>query len=124
VKKIIWAALLAVSMVACGPSEADLGDPVQLVTGMHGPANSCFTNWAEGKLVRDATYGTVIQVAGHDIPVMWRLGFTGWVSGSEIVVVDASGSVVATTGRRYRIDGGYVGADPTMFWACDQVRGL
>lgn len=82
----------------------------------------CFTNSAMGLLVVDAAAGTAIidEDVRASVPmrVMWRPGFSARRVGSEVEVLDQGGSVVATTGRRYRIDGGYVDG---AFWACDRV---
>jgi hypothetical protein len=121
---------LALSLVGCGSAEAS-GDPVQLITGVPpGMGGGCYTNSAVGPLIVDPTYGTAItdENGGGTTPVVWRPGFTGRRVGSEIVVRDSNGNVVATTGRTYKIAGGYVSGGPDwpelptrMFWACDFV---
>jgi len=56
-----------------------------------------------GELTADPTYGTTIQGTA----VYWPLGFTGRWAGSEIEVLDPDGKVIATTGRTYKLEGGY-----------------
>jgi hypothetical protein len=89
------------------------------------PTAGCYTNSAQGPLLVDPRYGTAIidsdVRATAPVPVMWRVGFTGRRAGSELEVLDPHGNVVATTGRAYRIAGGYTGEDPRVFWACDFV---
>ena len=117
--------LAVVFVVGCGT------DPVPLLTGAPLAGGACFTNWAEGQLVADGNYGTAIvdyDVGGTATPVAWRPGFTARRVASEVEVLDPAGHVVATTGRRYRIDGGYVdrgawpGLPTPVFWACDRAR--
>ena len=52
-----------------------------------------------GQLAVDPKYGTSLD--GR--PVIWPEGFSARRAGDEIEVLDPSGNVVATTGRRYRI---------------------
>ncbi len=131
-------ALVAGCSVA-GPASPSLGEPVQLITGF--PASGeggCFLLGASGLLVVDPKYGTALidenpsqNPSGGPITVAWRRGFTGRRVGSEVAVLDPSGKVVAMTGKRYRLDGGFVGGEtwpqlPVIgaFWACDHVVGL
>jgi hypothetical protein len=69
----------------------------------------CFTNAAEGPLTVDPKWGTAITDegvnGGFTAPVMWPPRYTGRRVGSEVVVLDSRGNVVATTGRKYRIEG-------------------
>jgi hypothetical protein len=116
--------LFAVGISACGAlaQSSPLGEPVQLLTGNAGGytvwnkdgVRSCLGLNVVGQLVSDAKYGTAIGAT----PVMWPLGFTGRREGSEVVVLDPTGDVVATTGRTYRLDGGYWGEG---FSACGAV---
>jgi hypothetical protein len=103
--------------------------------GPHGNSASdgsgCFTDFAVGLLSVDPTYGTKVKDETSNPPgsvavVMWRPGYTARRVGSEVSVFDPSGTVVATTGHRYKIAGGYVGGDAPefatrRFWACDYV---
>jgi hypothetical protein len=120
---------MALCLVGCALAE---GDPVRLITGTPTDvsAGSCYTDFAVGRLVVDPTYGTAIadQSGLATTPVAWRPGFTARRVGSEVVVHDAIGNVVATTGRTYKIAGGYVGGDGNwpdlttrVFWACGFV---
>ena len=66
---------------------------------------------AVAQLLVDPNYGTTL--AGYPdtrAPVMWRPGFTGRRVGTDVVVVDPNGHVVATTGQSYRIAGNF------LFW--------
>ena len=97
------AMVMSMSLLGCGLS-APSGEPVELLTA---PAerSGCYTFQVTDTLVTDARYGTLIQHYG--IPVMWPAGYTGQrLSSGEIVVLDASQNVVATTGHRYTIKGG------------------
>jgi hypothetical protein len=120
----------ALSVLGCGPSGAEVqqGVPVQLLTGDYqgmASGGGCFTYSATGQLSVDATSGTAIidTNAGSTTtePVMWRPSFTARRVGSEVVVLDPNGNVVAVTGRRYNIEGGHV---PAGFFACGFVTQL
>jgi hypothetical protein len=113
------AALAAVLLLAgCGA----LREPVPLLAGPPQPFSGCFTFAISGELIADPTYGTVMRdTATYDetvtqvtrpptVPVAWRTGFTARRLGSEVEVVDPQGTVVATTGRRYLLPGGYISA--------------
>jgi hypothetical protein len=135
VKPVFLAALLAAAVFGCGSSPGpSLGEPIHLVTGSPIGGRGCFTFAAQGMLVVDQTYGVAIVVANGPGPstraiVAWRPGFTGRRVGPEVAVVNPDGQVVATTGRSYRIAGGYVDNMSTpglpvatsAFWACDFV---
>ena len=110
--------VLALGSVGCGPHAG----AVQLLTGDPLGPGACYTNFAEGLLVVQGS-GTAIadETAGGSpvtSPVMWRSGFTGRWAGSQIEVMDPTGKVVATTGRRYRLSGGYY---QQSFFACGEA---
>ena len=108
---------LAMSLLACG-SSAPSGDPVALLTAST-KADGCYTFQVTDTLVTDARYGTLVE--HHGVPVMWPLGYTGRrMSSGEVVVLDPSGKVVATTGHVYAINGGFATVgDVDVFLACD-----
>jgi hypothetical protein len=114
-------ALVVMAAVACG------GLSVPLLTGRGGlgpePSGmfSCYTNFAVGQLVAEPSYGTAIVENSRQTPVMWPIGYTARLSSGQVEVVDAQGSVVARTGNRYQIEGGYGGYDPSSFVACGYV---
>ena len=65
-----------------------------------------------GTLVRDATSGIALRDAqGLVRRVIWRYGFSARDDGGRLVVLDASGSVVAHEGDRVSIGGGETGTD-------------
>jgi hypothetical protein len=141
-KRLVATVALALVVLGCSPS-VQLGEPVEVLTGfptLLGNGPGCYTNSASGQLIADPQYGTAVideimlRVTGtipSPVPVMWRPGYSAHRLGSEVAVTDTSGNVVATTGHRYLIAGGYVGGDistprqPTgVFWACDTVTPL
>jgi hypothetical protein len=124
---IAIAIAIAMAMAGCTPAA-----PVPLLTGdggpiAHLPKGSCYTNFASGPLHADPDYGTVVQDFSADtepapvVPVMWPIGYTARRSGTEIEVLDGAGRVVAKTGHRYQIEGGYVDTKPPAFLACGYV---
>jgi len=78
----------------------------------------CYTNFALGELVDDPASGTAIVENDRRTPVMWPAGYTGRRSVWDVEVADASGHVVARTGTRVQIEGGYTGG---AFLACGYV---
>jgi hypothetical protein len=140
---------LVTVLVGCGLERP----PVILVTGIppnlhhgDGVVHGCFTSWAEGPVIFDPTYGTAIidlDLAANAppdasppaaVPVAWPPSYTARLHGSEVAVLDPQGNVVATTGHKYRIDGGYVGpaglsGDHPLpmnraFYACGSVKSI
>lgn len=62
--------------------------------------DSCYAGGEQGvksRLLVDPVYGASFD--GR--PVMWPLGFTGMRVKDEIAVLDATGKIVAMTGRMY-----------------------
>lgn len=114
----LLAVALAAVVIGCG-------SPVKLLTVSH---DGCYLWHAVGLLVADPTYGTTIDQGGSSrpVPVAWPDGFSGRQSGSEVEVVSSLGIVVAVTGRRYDIDGGYadVGSVPSFVTCAESVRPL
>jgi len=97
-------ALALVSVVAaCGP-----GEPVALLTAHGDPG--CFAANTNGMLIVDPEAGTAIvseDMGRTTVAVRWPEGYTGRRSGSEVEVLDTAGRVVARTGQRYELLGGY-----------------
>ena len=111
------AAASALALVVSGCAFGSGG----LLTGDGNLGGACFTSAARGVLVSDAKAGTAIideDSGGGRSPVMWRDGFSARHVGSEVAVLDPSGNVVATTGTRYRLVGGYTN---DAFYACGEV---
>jgi hypothetical protein len=122
---------LAMCLVGCDTATR-MGEPVQLLTGGQ-PFDraTCETYFAVNWMIVDPRYGTAVIDSNLNmaIPVMWRPGFTGRRSGSDVVVLDPSGTVVAQTGRGYRIQGTYwpplddtAPASSTVWYACGSVE--
>jgi hypothetical protein len=86
---------------------ADSADFTAVSAMIGGGPDGCGYPW-QGLLVADATSGTALITGnrGDVVPVVWRPGFTGRRSGSEVQVVDPQGNVVAVTGHKYRLNGG------------------
>ena len=117
------ALVLVLTVAGCGPGWA-----VTLLTA-DGSAVGCFTSGITGDLVVDDSYGTaIVEVIRMNNgsqrsarPVMWPRGYTGQLSGSRVEVLDKSGHVVAQTGTRVHMLGGYGGDNPPSWVACDLV---
>ncbi len=91
---------LALCLAGCDKSSIDR---VDLLTGVDG----CYAGGAvgtAGPLVADPEFGTRF----NGKPAMWPLGYTGRRVGAEVAVLDASGRVVAMTGRRYYFSQAFV----------------
>ncbi len=88
---------LALWLLGCGTARP-LGEPVPLLTGV----DACYAGGetgVRGQLLADAGWGTTF----NGQPVMWPVGFSGVRDRGEVVVLNAEGDVVATTGRTYFI---------------------
>jgi hypothetical protein len=114
---------MSVTMAAaiCWASFGPLRPSVTLLTGPGLGSNGmvgCYTNFAMGRLEVDSASGTAIVENGRRTPIMWPTGYTGRQSLWDVEVADASGHVVARTGGRVQIEGGYTGGS---FFACGYV---
>ena len=79
-----------------------------------GTPQACMASLIEGALVRDAPSGVAIRDAqGLVHQVVWPFGYTARDDSGRLVVLDASGSVVAHEGDRVSIGGGEIGTDGT-----------
>ena len=92
---------LALCLLGCAHEVRLLTGEVNLLTGV----DSCYAGGEipmyAGLLIPDPEYGTRIEGKG---PVMWPTGYTGSrLADGQVAVLDASGVVVATTGREYAI---------------------
>ncbi len=107
-RRVATALVLALSLLGCG-SVVPTSEPVQLLTGpLPFDADECSSDfYVASELLVDPQYGTSLAsfLAGETTPVMWPPGFTGSRMGSEVMVWDATGNLVATTGQSYSIRG-------------------
>ena len=76
----------------------------------------CYTDFIVGALLTDPTYGTAViehdpsgRNPDHRYPVMWLPGDTGRTSGSEVEILDRTGSVIARTGQVLEDRGRWLG---------------
>ena len=109
-RRLVAIAALALAIVGCGRFTPP-GEPFTLLTAPPGTMvvngeQTCWLgdSWAEGPLT-EGRFGLTIQ----NVPVVWLAGFIGRRTGKDLAVYDPNGSLVAVTGRSYRIVGGYVG---------------
>lgn len=87
-----------------------------------GTPRGCWTAVIEGTLVADERWGLALREArgGSVIRVLWPYGFAARRAGGGLVLLDASGSVVAHEGDRVSLGGGEAGADTWL--ACAGIR--
>jgi len=110
---------MAIASAACAS-----GPPVALFTATaHDQIDglgSCYLSGITGELEADLVFGTAVvetvQLQGGSQeqaswPVKWPLGYSGRQSGSAVEVLDGSGHVVARTGTRVELAGGYESGD-------------
>ena len=98
--------LSALAVAACGA-----GASVTLLTAVDGE-RGCYLANTTGMLIVDPDAGTAIvseDMGRATTPVRWPNGYTGRRSWDQVEVLDASGRVVAQTGQRYELLGGYDG---------------
>lgn len=110
---------MAITAAACasGPAIALLtATPHDQIDGL----GSCYMSGITGDLEADLVFGTAVVETVHlqggsqkqaSWPVKWPLGYTGRQSGSAIEVLDGSGRVVARTGTKVELAGGYENGD-------------
>jgi hypothetical protein len=134
--KFLAVAVGLLLLVGCGgePAETVPSGSVPLVT-FHG--DGCHVAPLAGLLVADPQYGTRIALGDEGTEpgpiVVWLSGYTASRQGSEIEVRNPQGAVVAITGRRYALTGGWLDAKDVgvprvrpdgsrgVWWACAGV---
>lgn len=132
-KRVVSAVALGLVVTGCGL----FAERVQLVTGVptveqgNSGQTGCFLWHVDGRLIFDPSFGTgILSDTVGTVPVAWRPGFTARRAGAEVEVLDANGNVVAITGQRFSIEGGFVTDWPqrppaaSTFWACGDVHPL
>ena len=105
--------LLAVCLLGCGQAgRSDVAFTADII------GNRCGAEaFLEGVLVE----GTHAGLAIGSMPLIWPMSWSARRSaGGEVEVLDGDGTVVATTGRSYKI-GGHYSAAFHGFWACARV---
>jgi hypothetical protein len=111
VRRVLRVALIAtlgLALTGCGTSEPTETAGVHLLTGeITGMAGACYADVAAHKtlLSIDPMDGTAMFDGEQLIPVMWPVGYTARLAGEQVQVLDASGEVIATTGRFYALIG-------------------
>ena len=74
-----------------------------------GTLQACMAALTSGTLVRDATSGVALRDPDGSVrQVVWPYGYTARDDGGRLVVLDASGAVVAHEGDRVSIGGGEI----------------
>ncbi len=110
---------LALYLAISGP----LTSPVALRTSDH-LGGECFLANTTGRLIADEEAGTAIvseDMSRTTVPVTWPVGFTGRRTlFGQVNVLDTRGQVVAQTGNRYELLGGYT-SDNTWLACIDGV---
>jgi hypothetical protein len=115
---VLVAMLLAGCVSTASPSPSDF-KAAWLVTGPDPNGGACFTNYLDGSLVVDPVSGTAVSDSSIlTTRVMWPSGYRARQVGAEVQVVRPDGSIVATTGNWYWVQGGYQGS---VFYACGFV---
>jgi hypothetical protein len=114
-RRLTTTVAVALLLAGCGSGESPTAVP--LLTGNLG----CYAGGESGPtalLVADPTYGTSL----NGQPVMWPGGYTARRAGSQVEVLDAAGTVRATTGRTYHISFAYApGLTPNDDGSVDSV---
>ena len=109
---------LALSLLGCedlAPRPVESFDLVHSREPADGRSGGCSLGWwTAGRLVIDEAGGTSVVVEDGDfatpgarLKVLWWPKYTGRRVGNEVEVLDPDGNVVATTGRKYRIEAGF-----------------
>ena len=103
-----------VALLVLAGAGATYGIPVPLKTGSVYPNSDpalvgCYLSSASGELVDDPTAGTAILdgFTHQRALVTWPIGWSARRSLFGVSVVNSRGEVVATTGTRVSLSGGY-----------------
>jgi hypothetical protein len=116
-RRTALALALLFTVAACGADPVP-GEPVALLSASGNPG--CYAATTTGMLIVDPEAGTAIvseDMGKTTVRVRWPEGYSGRRSGDQVEVLDRAGHVVARTGQRYELLGGY---DPDDTWAaCD-----
>lgn len=115
VATVVALALCLVGCEAVSPLPAETFDLAHSREPADGRIGACSLGWwTGGRLIVDGDRGTSIVVEGGDfgttgakLQVLWWPRYTGRRVGNEVEVLDPDGKVVATTGRRYRIEAAF-----------------
>lgn len=117
-RRVTTIVALALCLIGCEAVAPLPAEPFEL-SHSRGPADGrnggCSLGWwTGGLLVIDGDRGTSVIVDSGDfatvaaqLGVLWWPQFTGRRVGNEVEVLDPDGKVVATTGRRYRIEAAF-----------------
>jgi hypothetical protein len=97
VRRVAATLAIALSLAGCGLLP---GQRVPIVTG-DVLGDGCILLFEVVDVVADSTVGTLVKDKGWAL--RWPTGYTAWRAGFEVEVRDQDGSVVLTTGQRYRI---------------------
>ncbi len=117
-KRMVGAGLvmLVVAGVLGVASVVFVGEPVELLTDASGQIG-CYLANTTGMLITDERAGTAIvseDMGQTTARVRWPRGYTARKSWGEVEVLDTHGHVVARTGQRYELLGGY---NPDGTWS-------
>jgi hypothetical protein len=104
--------LATVGVVLALPPEA-----VALRTGGTG----CYLSFAEGQLLEDPESGTAVLDGGGRHPVIWPTGYTARRWFGEVEVLDRHAHVVARTGDRVHLSGGYDDMDDWLVCGLEPI---
>ena len=105
----VWLTTLLAAVLGLGLLLAGLASVRPLLTASDDPLG-CFTAGTTGMLIVNAEAGTAIvqeDMGKSTVPVRWPKGYTSRRIGDQVEVLDTAGRVVARTGRRYYLPGGY-----------------
>ena len=107
----VWLATPPGAVVGIGLLLAVLAlvGPLPLLTASDDPVG-CYTAGTTGMLIVDLFAGTAIvqeDMGETTVPVRWPEGYTARRSWGQVEVLDTAGRVVARTGQRYYLPGGY-----------------
>ena len=119
----VMALLLGLWVVGCA-SRTATSTPVPFKMANDVIGNPCTASkYVVGLLINDPDVGLAIQDdQGVITRIVWRMTDSGrQLPNGEVEVLDSSGTVVATTGHKYRIGGKVATFFGDAFWACAGV---
>jgi len=137
VRRVIAKVALTFGLLGCAVMPADTPVPYGLTTDVIGPGTCGVDTYLAGPLVLFSgsrssgsitpNTGLAIQDDQYGIvPMIWHTGIGArQLPGGEVEVLDSVGTVLATTGHRYKIGGTGFPDQPwrlgKLFWVCGEV---
>ncbi len=125
-RRAVAPVVLALLVAGCSFAAVPTPDPAGIAVPTQAPqpagtARACPASFIEGRLVADPRWGiALVDNDGTTREVIWPYGYSARRDVAHVVLLDATGSIVAQTGNLVHVDGGETGADGAWL-ACGAI---